>query len=83
MWYSSKEIREILHISSQYLYLLKKNGKIKTKEISSGKYLYSLPENFNKDLDITDKNELISAVDLLRNAIETNKNISITVNISN
>lgn len=48
-WYSSKEIRDILKISSQCLYNYKKSGQVKTKRISDKKYLYQLPENFDID----------------------------------
>lgn len=46
-WYSSVKIREILQISSQCLYEMKKHGKIETKQISDKKYLYKLPDTFN------------------------------------
>lgn len=45
-WYSSKKIRNILQISSQCLYEMKKSGRIETKQISDKKYLYKLPEKF-------------------------------------
>ena len=48
-WYSSKKIREILQISSQCLYEMKESGRIEFKKISDKKYLYKLPESFNKD----------------------------------
>jgi hypothetical protein len=81
MWYSSKEIREILHITPQYLYLLKKNGKIKFKEIADGKYLYSLPENFNDDIEVDTENK-IEVLDILKKAIQEGKNINIKIEIS-
>lgn len=45
-WLSSNEIKSILKISSQYLYEMKKLGKIKYKQISNKKYLYQLPDSF-------------------------------------
>ncbi len=48
-WYSSKKIREILQISSQCLYEMKNSGRIEYKQISDKKYLYKLPESFNKN----------------------------------
>ncbi len=45
-WYSSKKIRNILQISSQCLYEMKKAGRIETKQISDKKYLYKLPDKF-------------------------------------
>jgi hypothetical protein len=41
MWYTSKEIREILKISNQHLYELKKHNKIVYKKIpNTKKYLF-------------------------------------------
>ena len=48
-WYSSREIRSILKISSQCLYAYKQSGQIKCKQISDKKYLYQLPESFKGD----------------------------------
>lgn len=45
-WITSREIRDLMKISSQHLYELTKSGKIQTKKISEKKYLYLLPENF-------------------------------------
>lgn len=45
-WITSREIRDLMRISSQHLYELTKSGKIQTKKISEKKYLYLLPENF-------------------------------------
>ena len=50
-WYSSKKIRNILQITSQCLYEMKKSGKIETKQISDKKYLYKLPEKFEAHRD--------------------------------
>lgn len=48
-WYSSREIRSILKISSQCLYAYRQSGQIKCKQISDKKYLYQLSETFRGD----------------------------------
>ena len=50
-WYSSKKIRQILQISSQCLYEMRKTGRIETKKISDKKYLFKLPEQFTSSDD--------------------------------
>lgn len=50
-WYSSKKIRQILQISSQCLYEMRKTGRIEWKQISKKKYLFKLPESFVQDVD--------------------------------
>lgn len=45
-WYSSKRIRQILQISSQCLYEMKKHGRIEYKQISPKKFLFKLPKTF-------------------------------------
>lgn len=81
-WYSSKELREILHISPQYLYTLKKSGRVKTKKISQGKYLYTLPECFNLEADIEPEKQL-EILELLQTAIKENKRINLKIEILN
>ena len=48
-WYTSKKIRQILQISSQCLYEMRKHGRIKSKQVSNKKYLYKLPKQFVVD----------------------------------
>jgi len=43
-WVSSKEFRSLTKITSQHLYLLKKNNKIEYKQIFDKTFLYKLPE---------------------------------------
>lgn len=81
-WYSSKELRKILHISPQYLYTLKKSGRVKTKEISQGKYLYTLPEGFNVEAEIESEKQL-EVLEILQNAIKENKKINLKIEILN
>ena len=45
-WYTSKEIKKILGITSQHLYALKKSGKLEYKQVTKKKYLFRLPETF-------------------------------------
>ena len=48
-WYTSKKIRQILQISSQCLYEMRKHGRIEFKQVSNKKYLYKLPKQFVVD----------------------------------
>ena len=48
-WLTSKEIRDLMNLSSQHLYALVKSGKILTKQITERKYLYLLPEHLQVD----------------------------------
>ena len=50
-WYTSKKIRQILQISSQCLYEMRKHGRIEFKQVSNKKYLYKLPKQFVVDND--------------------------------
>lgn len=50
-WYSSKKIRQILQISSQCLYEMRKTGRIESKKISDKKYLFKLPKQFTSSDD--------------------------------
>ena len=79
-WYSSKELREILHISPQYLYTLKKSGRVKTKEIAPGKYLYTLPDGFETEIEVEPEKQL-EILELLQTAIENNKKINLKIEI--
>lgn len=79
-WYSSKELREILHISPQYLYALKKSGRVKTKEIALGKYLYTLPEGFENEIEVEPEKQL-EILELLQTAIKNNKKINLKIEI--
>ena len=48
-WYSSKKIRQILQISPQCLYAMRKSKRIESRKISKKKYVFKLPESFIKD----------------------------------
>lgn len=48
MWISSKEYRNLYHISSQQLYQLVKRNKVNAKQISDKKYLYEADDNLLK-----------------------------------
>lgn len=48
MWISSKEYRNLYHISSQQLYQLVKRNKVNIKQISDKKYLYEADDNLLK-----------------------------------
>ena len=50
-WYTSKKIRQILQISPQCLYEMRKHGRIESKQVSNKKYLYKLPKQFVIDND--------------------------------
>lgn len=47
-WHTSQKIRQILQISPQCLYEMKKHGRIEFKKVSSKKYLFKLPEDFEQ-----------------------------------
>ena len=53
MWLSSKEYRDLYHISSQQLYQLVKRNKVNVRQISEKKYLYEA------DDDLLNKNNKI------------------------
>ena len=53
MWLSSKEYRDLYHISSQQLYQLVKRNKVNVRQISEKKYLYEA------DDDLLNKNDKI------------------------
>lgn len=48
-WYSSKKIREILKISPQCLYAMRKSNRIESRRISKRKYVFRLPESFRSE----------------------------------
>lgn len=48
-WYSSKKIREILKISPQCLYAMRKSNRIESRKISKKKYVFRLPESFRSE----------------------------------
>lgn len=48
MWISSKEYRNLYHISSQQLYQLVKRNKVNVKQISDKKYLYEAEDDLLK-----------------------------------
>ena len=48
-WYSSKKIRQILQISPQCLYAMRKSNRIEYRKISQKKYVFRLPDSFNED----------------------------------
>lgn len=85
-WLSSLEIRKELNISPQALYTLRKNGKLKYKEISKGFYRYLLPEDFrndeNKNIAIyarvstpKQKKDLENQLSLLKQFVNSNGNL--------
>lgn len=85
-WLSSSEIRKELNISPQALYTLRKNGKLKYKEISKGFYRYLLPEDFrndeNKNIAIyarvstpKQKKDLENQLSLLKQFVNSNGNL--------
>lgn len=45
-WYSSGRIRQILQISPQCLYQMRRTGRIEYRRVSERKYLFKLPERF-------------------------------------
>ena len=49
MWLTSKQFREKYNISPQYLYALKKNGKVKTKPFLGSQVLILDPESDDSD----------------------------------
>ena len=49
MWLTSKQFREKYNISPQYLYALKKNGKVKTKPFLGSQVLILDPESSDSD----------------------------------
>ena len=52
MWLTSKQFREKYNISPQYLYALKKNGKVKTKPFLGSQVLILDPESSDSDKSI-------------------------------
>ena len=52
MWLTSKQFREKYNISPQYLYALKKNGKVKTKPFLGSQVLILDPESFDSDKSV-------------------------------
>lgn len=85
MWYSSKEIRDILCISSQHLYELKKHDKIQYKQIpGTKKYLYKLFDEFvNEDKSVAiysrvsttkQKQDLENQIDMIKSYVISSGN---------
>ncbi len=82
MWYTSKEIREILKISNQHLYELKKHNKIVYKKIpNTKKYLFQLDKEFENEKHIAiyarvsttkQKQDLENQISLLKNFLLAN-----------
>ena len=52
MWLTSKQFREKYNISPQYLYALKKNGKVKTKSFLGSQVLILDPESSDSDKSV-------------------------------
>ena len=52
MWLTSKQFREKYNISTQYLYALKKNGKVKTKPFLGSQVLILDPESSDSDRSV-------------------------------
>ena len=52
MWLTSKQFREKSNISPQYLYALKKNGKVKTKPFLGSQVLILDPESSDSDKSV-------------------------------
>ena len=52
MWLTSKQFREQYNISPQYLYALKKNGKVKTKPFLGSQVLILDPESDDSDRSV-------------------------------
>ena len=52
MWLTSKQFREKYNISPQYLYALKKNGKVKTKPFLGSQVLILDPESDDSDKSV-------------------------------
>ena len=52
MWLTSKQFREKHNISPQYLYALKKNGKVKTKPFLGSQVLILDPESSDSDKSV-------------------------------
>ena len=52
MWLTSKQFREKYNISPQYLYALKKNGKVKTKPFLGSQVLILDPESSDSDRSV-------------------------------
>ena len=52
MWLTSKQFREKYNISPQYLYALKKNGKVKTKPFLGSQVLILDPESDDSDRSV-------------------------------
>ena len=52
MWLTSKQFREKYNISPQYLYALKKNGKVKTKPFLGSQVLIFDPESSDSDKSV-------------------------------
>ena len=83
MWLTSKQFREKYNISPQYLYALKKNGKVKTKPYIGSQVLILDPES-EKETDsksvciyarvstAKQKNDLNNQVDFLRKYLVSN-----------
>ena len=85
-WYSSKKIRQILQITPQCLYQMRKTNRIECKQISDKKYLYKLPEKFESHQEPKiaiyarvstpkQKKDLENQINLLRQYIVSNGNI--------
>ena len=52
MWLTSKQFREKYNVSPQYLYALKKNGKVKTKPFLGSQVLILDPESDDSDKSV-------------------------------
>lgn len=52
MWCNIRELKQILKCSSQYVYALRKQGKLEAKKISDRKFLYKLPESLENSKSV-------------------------------
>ena len=68
-WLTSKEIRDLMNLTSQHLYALVKSGKILTKQITGGLFESSCGKILNADINgaigIMRKQNVISDVQLM------------------
>ena len=85
-WYTSKEIKKILGISPQHLYMLRKTGKINSKKVTERKYLFQLPSGFDKETKeniaiyarvstTKQKKDLDNQINLLKKYVVSNGNV--------
>ena len=85
-WYTSKEIKKILGISPQHLYMLRKTVKINSMKVTEWKYLFQLPSGFDKETKeniaiyarvstTKQKKDLDNQINLLKKYVVSNGNV--------